>query len=92
MPEIKLNGDPSMYYLSTVQMGYTPETFRFMLISGKQATQFETTPQHAKRIKVVLDQKIGEYEDEHGEIDTNTPDESEGKSSAEPEIGFSNEQ
>lgn len=93
MKKIQLQGDPNMYYLSMVQIGFTPETFRFMLVTGKQARQFETTPEHAKRIKMVLDKKIEEYEEANKKIEAGAPpNEDDGKTTEKPSIGFSNEE
>lgn len=84
--QIKVNLDPVLYGLSNVQMSFNDESFNFLMVSGNQARQFQTSPQHAKRISMLLDKYISSYEDKHGLIETKLPENNE--QSVDKNIGF----
>ncbi len=84
--EIKVNLDPVLYGLSNVNINFNEEVFDFLLISGNQGRQFRATPKHAKRIKIILERSINEYEKRYGEIKVELPQKRE--SAPEERIGF----
>ncbi len=81
MPEeekkIKVNLDPVLYALSNVNIGFNQEIFDFVMISGNQARQFRSSPKHAKRILLLLEKQIDQYEKKFGLIEAELPQEKE---------------
>ncbi len=71
--KIKINLDPVLYSLSNVNIGFSEEVFDFIMISGHQARQFRASPQHAKRIMLLLGKQIDQYEEKFGLIKTELP-------------------
>lgn len=72
-PQIQLNLDPNIYTVTNVNLGHDPELFHFLLSSGNQGRQFAATPAHAKRISMLLQQQIEQYEKHFGQIKTALP-------------------
>ncbi|MEI7424784.1 MAG: DUF3467 domain-containing protein [Candidatus Staskawiczbacteria bacterium] len=72
--QIQVNLDPNSYLLTMVNMGFDEETFHFLLTSGNQGRQYTATPKHAKRIYLLLQKQIEEYEKKFGEIITKLPE------------------
>lgn len=70
-----------------VNMMYNEEGFNFLITSGNQGRQFTATPKHAKRISMLLEKQIKEYEKQFGEIKTQLP-EIPKQSQEENKIGF----
>lgn len=71
--QIQVNLDPNTYLISFVNMGFDEENFHFLIASGSQGRQFAATPKHAKRIYMLLEKQIKEYEKKFGEIKTHLP-------------------
>lgn len=84
--QIKVNLDPVLYALSNVNIGFDKEVFDFLMISGNQARQFRASPEHAKRILLLLEKKIGEYEKRFKKIEAELPKKME--TGKEEELGF----
>ncbi len=86
--QIQVNLDPNIYFITMVNMMSNEEGFNFLITSGNQGRQFTATPKHAKRIYMLLEKQIKEYESKFGEIKTQLPEAP--KQSQEPEnkIGF----
>lgn len=84
--QIKVNLDPVLYALSNVNIGFDEEVFDFLMISGNQARQFRASPKHAKRIFLLLERQIGEYEKRFKQIETKLPEKME--TGKEEELGF----
>lgn len=70
-----------------VNMVFNEEGFNFLITSGNQGRQFMATPKHAKRIYMLLDKQIKEYEKQFGEIKTQLPEVPK-TSQGETKIGF----
>lgn len=68
---------------------HNEESFRFIAISGNKGRQFQVTPAHAKRIKMLLEREIEEYEETNGEIEASLPDNGEEKVTESFGPGFS---
>jgi len=83
---IKLNLDPTLYALSNVSLNWNKHSFDFLMVSGKQARQFRATPEHAKRIYLLLEKQIKDYQEKHGEIEATLPKKN--KNTKESKIGF----
>jgi len=85
--QIQVNVDPNSYMITMVNMGFDEEMFHFLLTSANQGRQFVATPKHAKRIFLLLQQQIDQYEKKFGEIKTQLP--SQPKNTSETKnIGF----
>ena len=84
--QIKVNLDPTLYALSNVNIGFNEEVFDFLMISGNQARQFRVSPNHAKRIFLLLERQIREYEKKFKKIEAELPEKME--TSSEEKIGF----
>jgi len=85
--KISINLDPILYTITNINIGFNEENFDFMIFSGNQARQFHATPKHAKRIVLLLQQKITEYEKQFGELKTQLPEKT-GTSKKEEKLGF----
>jgi len=88
MPEQKVALDGNMYSLSNVQIVAHYEGIRFLLITGNQARQYEATPEHAKRILLLLQNNIDAYEKKNGEIKAELSGGSKKETGEEGSIGF----
>ena len=84
--QIKVNLDPILYALSNVNMGFNKEVFDFLFISGNQARQFRCSPEHAKRIYLLLGKYLKEYEEKFRTLSVQLPEKRE--TSQEGRIGF----
>lgn len=58
-------------FCERAQVAYSPEFFILGLQSGGNGTVYTLTPQHAKRLAQYLTHQVSEFEDKHGEIDSN---------------------
>lgn len=87
--KIKINLDPILYSLTNVNIGFNEEVFDFLMITGNQGKRFRATPKHAKRIYLLLEKSIQEYEKKFGEIKTQLAQA--GENTAKEEIGFNQE-
>lgn len=72
--QININLDPNIYFISMVNMVFNEEGFNLLMTSGNQGRQFVATPKHAKRILMLLEKQIKEYEKQFGEIKTHLPE------------------
>jgi hypothetical protein len=70
---IQININPNLFALTNVNMGFGEEEFHFLLTSGHQGHQFLATPKHAKRILLLLQSQIEEYEKKHHVIEVSLP-------------------
>ncbi len=86
--KIKVNLDPVLYTISNVNIRSHEEGFNFLMISGNQARQFFASPKHTKRIYLLLDKMIAEYEKKFGKLETQLSENKENVS--ETSIGFEN--
>ncbi len=84
--QIKVNLDPVLYSLSNVIIGLDEEFFDFLMISGNQARQFRASPKHAKRIFLLLERKLTEYEKKFSQLETQLPEKME--TGKEESMGF----
>lgn len=85
--QIQVNLDPNIYFITMVNMLFNEEGFNFLITSGNQGRQFTATPKHAKRISMLLEKQIAEYEKKFGEIKTQLP-EMPKQSQEENKLGF----
>ncbi len=76
MPEqqpIQMQVDPNGYYITGVNIAVTDEEFMFFIASQNQGRQFIASPKHAKRVSLLLQKFISEFEKKHGIIETELP-------------------
>lgn len=90
MEEIKINIDPFPMALTSASILSDEENFALILISGSQGRNYVLSPKHAKRLLLLLQQKISEYEIQFGELKTSLPVATPGQT-ADRKIGFSME-
>ncbi len=84
--QIKINLDPVLYALSNLNIAFNEEVFDFLMVSGNQARQFRASPKHAKRIYLLLEKYISEYENRFGQLKTELPEKKEATTGE--KIGF----
>lgn len=72
--EIKINLDPNLYAVVNVSIAFDEEQFVFTIFSGNQARQFSTSPKHAKRILLLLENQVSEYEKKFGILEAKLPE------------------
>ncbi|RJR31577.1 hypothetical protein C4569_01305 [Candidatus Parcubacteria bacterium] len=90
MPEenvksLPINVNPAMLGLTGVNIGFTEEEFRMLLIVGNQAAQYLCSPKHAKRIMLLFQKVVADYEKKFGELKTKLP---EGAQTVKQDVGF----
>jgi|SRR3989338_3022456 len=67
--------EPVEFALNGVNIQFDEESFKFFMISGNQARRYFVSPKHAKRVSLLLDKIIGEYEKKFGKkIETALPE------------------
>ena len=71
--QIQVQLDPNGYYITGVNMAISDEEFFFFITSQNQARQYVSSPKHAKRISLLLQKFISEYEAKNGTIQTELP-------------------
>ena len=71
---IKVNLDPVLYSVNNVMIAFSEEEFVFNIFSGNQARRFVASPKHAKRIFLLLEKQIGDYEKKFGKLETKLPE------------------
>jgi len=85
---ITVNLDPILYAVNNVNIAFNEEEFIFTVFSGNQARRFVVSPKHAKRILLLLEKQIGEYEKQFGKLETKLPDKMETVKEGEKPLGF----
>jgi len=61
------------FHADTVQVVFDDEEFRIIVVSGNLGRSYFLSPKHAKRLLLLLQQRISEYEDRFGELQTSLP-------------------
>lgn len=85
--QIKVDVEKQAYALTMVLLQHDSEQFGFLCVSGQAGRQYFCSPQHAKRIHMLLGQHLAEYEKRHGEIKTALPTQRP-KTKEEKRVGF----
>ncbi len=67
---IPMNIEAHINTLTNANIQYSEEDFLFQFDSGNQVRRFMASPKHAKRILLLLQARIGEYEKQFGDIKT----------------------
>lgn len=84
--EIKINLDPNVYTIGNINISFDEEQFVFTIFSGNQARRFSVSPKHAKRVFLLLQKQIVDYEKKFGTLETRLPEKMETKK--EGPVGF----
>ncbi len=84
--EVKINLDPILYAISNINVRFNEENFEFLMVSGNQGRQFSASPKHAKRLYLLLEKNIAEYEKKFGPLKTSLPEKK--TAASEEKIGF----
>lgn len=77
---------PHIHYATGVNVVFGEEEFVAMVVSGNQMFRFAFTPKHAKRVMLLMQKIVAEYEKKFGELETKLPDVK--GSTAEKKVGF----
>ena len=85
---IKVNLDPVLYAANNVNIAFSEEEFVFTIFSGNQARRFIVSPKHAKRILLLLEKQIGEYEQRFGKLEAKLPERMGTEKEEEKPLGF----
>lgn len=64
---------PNIPFITRATANFSQEHFGMNIFSGNKVYRFACSPKHAKRIKILLERKIEEYEKEHGKLETELP-------------------
>lgn len=79
--------DPTVAYLTGANISADEEQFVLGLNSGNQVRRYAVSPKHAKRIMLLFQKFVGEYEKKFGELNTKLP-EVKGQTNKKNQIGF----
>jgi hypothetical protein len=71
--QIRVNLDPNQYAITNMGVMSSEEEFGFQITSGNQVRLYSLTPKHAKRVLMLLQQHIEQYEKKFGELKTQLP-------------------
>ncbi len=70
---IQINVEPNLIAISGVRVLPTEEEFNLQILSGNMMRQYSMSPKHAKRLSMLLNNSIAEYESKFGELKTELP-------------------
>ncbi len=79
---------PEVPFITNLQVSFSQEYAVLNVFSGNQVYRFALTPEHAKRIKMLLEKQLESFEEKHGELDTKLPETPEGQEQEGSGIGF----
>lgn len=71
---IPMSMNPILNYVNGARILSGEEEFLLALTSGNQIFQFIFSPKHAKRLKLLLDRQLAEYEKKFGVLETKLPE------------------
>ena len=70
---IPMNLDPNAYAISNVSIASSEEDFGITITSGNQVRFYNLSPKHAKRVMLLLQKEVANYETKFGELLTELP-------------------
>lgn len=76
MPEptpIPMNLDPNAYTITNIAISSNEEEIGLQITSGNQLRLYTLSPKHAKRVLLLLQNNLAEYEKKFGELKTELP-------------------
>lgn len=65
--------EPNIYSLTNAEVVATAEEFFLHIHSGNSIRRYHLTPQHMKRIALLVDKEVSKFEESHGEVKANLP-------------------
>ena len=65
--------DPNIYATSLANINYDEEKVYVMFVSGNQGRRFQFSPKHAKRLFLLLQKQLEEFQRKFGNLDTALP-------------------
>lgn len=71
--EVRVEKDLGLYYLTSVGVAAGEEDFRFAMTSHNVSRYYTASPKHAKRIMLMLKDRLDEYEKKYGVLKTELP-------------------
>lgn len=71
--QVPMNLDPNAYTITNMSIIPNEEEFGVQIVSGNQVRMYTVNPKHAKRILMLLQKTITDYEAQHGELKTELP-------------------
>ncbi len=72
-PHIPMNLDPNAYTITNIIISSNEEEIGLQITSGNQLRLYTLSPKHAKRVLMLLQKNINEYEQKFGELTTELP-------------------
>lgn len=70
---VPMNLDPNAYAVSNVSIAASEEDFGITITSGNQIRFYNLSPKHAKRVMLLLQKEVANYEEKFGELLTELP-------------------
>jgi len=71
--QIPMNMDPNAYTITNMSIIGGDEEIGLQIMSGNQMRMYTVNPKHAKRILMLLQKTIADYEAKFGELQTELP-------------------
>ncbi len=71
--QIKIALEPTAIYANGIFITPQEEEFRIQIVSGHIAREYVLSPKHAKRVSLLLQKQIADYESKFGQLKTELP-------------------
>lgn len=71
--QIKIPLEPNSFYATALFITPSQEEFRLQIVAGHAAREYVISPAHAKRVMLLLQNQIADYESKFGELKTELP-------------------
>ena len=71
--DILLSEFESQYALASCTISYNDENFFLTMHSGRSSKVYVLTPKHAKRILMLMQRDMDEFEEKYGQLETELP-------------------
>lgn len=71
---VQFQASPNLNYASNANLLFSEEEFVILITSGNQISRYAFTPKHMKRMSLLLERQIKEYEAKFGELKTKLPE------------------
>jgi hypothetical protein len=85
--QIPINLEPPIFALTNAQIPFDQELFYLIAMSGNTARRYSLTPGHAKRLMLLLQKQVADYEKRFGELRAELPQQPD-RTQAKDEMGF----
>ncbi len=71
--DLPANESDCHYALGSITLSFNDENFYFALHAGRHTRTYVVSPKHAKRIMMLLEKDVREFEERFGELKTELP-------------------